>query len=152
MTEDRGEGTRSVAEQLHSTAIRLLRWARVEDTTSGLSAPRLSVLSVLVFGGMRTVTELASAEQVSAPTMTRLLQSLEDDGYVRRRRSTRDGRMVCVTATAKGRRALERGRSARLRRIESVLARLPARERTRIERAVQVLDGALRGAASAGRD
>jgi DNA-binding MarR family transcriptional regulator len=151
MTGDGGGGTGSVAEQLHSTTIRLLRWARVEDTALGLSAPRLSVLSVLVFGGMRTVTELASAEQVSAPTMTRLLQSLEEAGYVRRRRSARDGRVVCVTATAKGRRALERGRNARLRRIESVLARLPARERTRIERAVQVLDGALRGAASTGR-
>lgn len=148
MARKAGAGRDAVAEQLHATAIRLLRWVRVEDTAVGLSGPRLSVLSVLVFGGMRTVTELAAAEQVSAPTMTRLLQSLEVGGYVRRRRAPRDGRVVCVTATARGRRALERGRSARLRRIESLLAQLPPVERSRIGHAVRVLDTALREASS----
>lgn len=148
MAREAGGGGGAVAERLHATAIRLLRWVRVEDVAVGLSAPRLSVLSVLVFGGMRTVTELAAAEQVSAPTMTRLLQSLEAGGYVRRRRTRRDGRVVCVTATAKGRRALEHGRSARLRRIESLLAQLPPVEVARIGHAVRVLDTALREASS----
>src|SRR5690606_37910081 len=104
-----------LADRLHSLAIHLLRWARTVDTAAGLSAARLSVLSVLVFGGPRTVTELADAEQVATPTMTRLLQGLERDGYVRRRRERADARVVRVTATAKGRRALEAGRRARVR-------------------------------------
>lgn len=151
MSRQRVSENDGVADALHATAIRLLRWARVGDVASGLSAPRLSVLSVLVFVGARTVTELAAAEQVSAPTMTRLLQSLEAEGYVRRRRAARDGRVVIVTATSRGRRALERGRSERLRRIDSVLERLTARERTRLREAARLLDVALREAASADR-
>jgi hypothetical protein len=43
--------TRDIAARLHSSAIRLLRTLRREDDGSGLSAPRLSALSVVVFGG-----------------------------------------------------------------------------------------------------
>ena len=47
-----GEGEiRDIAGRLHSSAIRLLRTLRREDDGSGLSAPRLSALSVIVFGG-----------------------------------------------------------------------------------------------------
>jgi DNA-binding MarR family transcriptional regulator len=113
---------RAVADPLHGAAIRLLRYARAADAATGLTAPRLSVLSLLVFGGPGTVSALAEAEQVAVPTMTRLLQALEADGYVRRRRDRSDARRVEVTATARGRRVLEAGRRARLDRIEQVLA------------------------------
>src|SRR6478735_4656999 len=53
-----------VADRLHSAAIHLLRRLRREDDASGLSAPRLSALSVLVFGGPLTIGALAAAEQV----------------------------------------------------------------------------------------
>ncbi|MGH7446467.1 MAG: MarR family winged helix-turn-helix transcriptional regulator, partial [Longimicrobiales bacterium] len=127
---------RSLPDRLHSLAVHLLRYARAEDTATGLSAARLSVLSVLVFGGSRTVTELAAAEQVAAPTMTRLLQGLERDGYVRRRRDAADGRIVRVTATAKGRRALEAGRRARVRRVEEVTGALSATDAVVVTTAV----------------
>ncbi|HEX6308238.1 MAG TPA: MarR family winged helix-turn-helix transcriptional regulator [Longimicrobiales bacterium] len=143
---------RTVADRLHSLAIHLLRWARVEDAATGLSAARLSVLSVLVYGGARTVTELAEAEQVAAPTMTRLLQGLEADGYVRRRRDARDARVVQVTATARGRRALEAGRRARIRRIEMVLAQLDGRERADVAAVVSVLEESLGRAIAQSRD
>lgn len=116
-----GSDERTTAARLHSVAIRLLRLARAVDGASGLSAARLSVLSVLVYGSARSVTELAAAEQVSVPTMTRLLQGLEADGCVRRRRAAEDGRVVMVTVTAAGRRALERARLARVERIVEVL-------------------------------
>ena len=135
--------TRTLADRLHSAAIHLLRWARVEDTQTGLSAPRLSILAVLVFGGTRTVGELAAVEQVSMPTMTKLLQALEADGYVRRRRDRTDARVQRISATAAGRRALEHGRRLRLARVEAVLAELTAREAECIARAVTVLEEAL---------
>ena len=53
-----------MADRLHSAAIHLLRRLRVEDEALGISAPRLSALSVLVFAGPRRVGELAEAEQV----------------------------------------------------------------------------------------
>ena len=57
-----------IADRLHSAAIHLLRRLRREDATTGLSAPRLSALSVIVFGGPLTLGELANAEQVRPPT------------------------------------------------------------------------------------
>ena len=73
---------RVIAERLHSVAIRLLRRLRKTDAASGLPGPKLSALSVLVFGGPQTLKELAAAEQVRAPTMSRLVADLEADGFV----------------------------------------------------------------------
>ena len=72
-----GEGdTRDVAARLHSASIRLLRTLRREDDGSGLSAPRLSALSVIVFAGPLSLAELAAAEQVTPPTMSRIVEAL----------------------------------------------------------------------------
>jgi DNA-binding MarR family transcriptional regulator len=80
----RAHDAKLLADQLHSAAIHLLRQLRKEDDASGLSAPRLSALSVVVFGGPITLGALARAEQVKPPTMTRLVDALEKDGYVKR--------------------------------------------------------------------
>jgi DNA-binding MarR family transcriptional regulator len=143
-------GDEELADRLHSAAIHVLRYARQDDAAAGVSAARLSVLAALVYGGARTVTELAAAEQVAVPTMTRLLQGMEGEGHVRRRRDGVDGRVVRVRATASGRRALERGRRARLARIGKVLARLEAAERESLGRGVVALGAALREAVTAG--
>jgi hypothetical protein len=70
MTESK---RREAADRIHSAAIHLLRRVREVDTkTMGLSPARASALSVLVFGGARSLTELAEAERVTAATMSRL--------------------------------------------------------------------------------
>ena len=66
----------SVADRLHSTAIHLLRRVRKQDVASGEGPARLSALSVLVFGGAKTLGELAAAEQVKPPTMSRIIAGL----------------------------------------------------------------------------
>ena len=104
-----------VADRLHSAAIHLLRWLRREDEAAGLSPARLSALSVVVFGGPLPIGELARAEQVRPPTMTRLVQALERDGLVAREPDPADGRVTRVRATAEGarivtlRKRLEKG-------------------------------------------
>ncbi|HYL26878.1 MAG TPA: MarR family transcriptional regulator [Candidatus Nitrosotalea sp.] len=110
-----------VAGRLHSVAIRVLRHAREADRESGLGPARLSALSVLVFGGPCTLTDLASAEQVSAPTMSRVVQGLQRAGLARREASTRDARASIVHATEKGKAILKRARQARLKRVEMLL-------------------------------
>src|ERR671933_1067936 len=72
----------ATADRLHSAAIHLLRRVRRQDDASGLTAPRLSALSVIVFGGPLTLGALAAAEQVRPPTMTRIVQALEEAGLV----------------------------------------------------------------------
>ena len=88
-----------VADRLHSAAIRLLRRVRVEDAASGVTPAQLSALSVLVFGGPRSVTALADAEQVAVPTISRLVATLEAAGLVCRERR---GRNVIVRRTPRG--------------------------------------------------
>ena len=92
----------SVADRLHSAAIHLLRRLRKRDVESEVGPAQLSALSVLVFGGPRTLGELARAEQVRPPTMTRIVAGLQRSGLVRCERDPKDRRVVRVRATPKG--------------------------------------------------
>ena len=119
------------ADRLHSAAIHLLRRLRTEDDAAGLSAPRLSALSVVVFGGPITLGDLAAAEQVRPPTITRLVRDLERDRLVRLRTDPADRRVRRVEATPKGRRLLDDGRRRRVARLTAAVAALtPAEQRT----------------------
>ena len=102
-------------------AIHLLRRVRRVDDESGLTAARLSALSVLVFGGGTTLGHLARAEQVSAPTMSRLVGALEREGLATREPHTEDGRAVIVRATEEGRARLLRGRERRVAELVELL-------------------------------
>jgi DNA-binding MarR family transcriptional regulator len=134
------------ADRLHSAAIHLLRLLRREDDAAGLSAPRLSALSVLVFGGPRTVGELAAAEQVRPPTMTRLVQALAAEGLVSREADPADARAVRVRATAKGKRLLQEGRARRVEALAGRLASLPAGDLATLDRAAEIVSDLTRPA------
>lgn len=134
-------GAVELADRLHSAAIRLLRRLRRQDEASGLSAPRLSALSVLVFAGPRSLGELAAAEQVRPPTMTRLVAALEAEGLVARAADPADARRVLLAATARGRRLLQAGRARRVEALARGLAVLPAAERALLARAAELLAG-----------
>lgn len=133
-----------IATRLHAAAIHLLRTVRREDAAAGLTAPRLSVLSVLVFGGPLTIGALAAAEQVSAPTMTKLVAGLARDGLVERRPAPSDGRSVVVAATARARDLLLEGRTRRVRRLMALIGALPEADLATVRRATEVIEQALR--------
>jgi len=137
---------RSIADRLHSTAIKLLRRLRREDEAMGLTAARASALSVLVFGGRPiTLGALAQAEQVSAPTVTRLIVGMERDGLVRREPDPKDGRVVWLHATPKGAKLLHAGRRRRVAALEADLASLAPTERHTLADAVSILERVLQG-------
>lgn len=128
------------ADRLHSAAIHLLRRLRREDAKTGLSAPRLSALSVVVFAGPLTLGELAAAEQVKPPTMTRLVSALETEGLVVREADASDGRLTRIRATAAGRTLLMRGRARRVAALASEVRALESADRDVVERAVAILE------------
>jgi len=132
-----------LADRLHSAAIHLLRRLRKEDAKAGLSAPRLSALSVVVFAGPVTLGELAHAEQVRPPTMTRLVSALEDDGLVARETDPNDGRLTRIRATPKGRALLLRGRARRVQALTAEVRALATEERQALARAVATLEGVI---------
>jgi DNA-binding MarR family transcriptional regulator len=121
------------ADRFHSAAIHALRHVRREDPATGLSAARLSALSVLVYGGPRTLGE----------TMTRIVQFLEQDGYVRRESDPADGRVVRVQATAKGKHVMQQGRKRRVQNLADLLGKLSPAEVTRVHEAAELVERAL---------
>ncbi len=128
------------ADRLHSAAIHLLRSLRVEDRASGLSGPRLSALSVIVFAGPLPMSGLALAEQVQPPTITKLVRDMERDGLVERVRDTDDRRVLMVRATVRGRSLLQEGRRRRVVRLAAALEKLPAVDRKLLARAARLID------------
>jgi DNA-binding MarR family transcriptional regulator len=120
-------GTLEVADQLHSAAIHLLRRLRARDRRSGIGPAQLSALSVLVFGGPRSLGELADAEEVRPPTMSRMVAGLQRSGLVCRH-ATEDGRRVRLEATAKGKKILWEARKRRVKSLAHSLASLAEKE------------------------
>lgn len=131
---------RAVADRVHSVAIHVLRAVRVADGRSGLSPARLSALSVLVFGGPRTIGELARADGVRSPTMTQLVNGLEAEGLARRGSATGDGRRVLVEATPAGERAMRAAQGRRLDLLVELLGTADAAELDLLDRAAAVLE------------
>lgn len=130
-----------IADRLHSLAIHLLRRVAALDQRSGVTGPRLSVLSVLVLGGgPRTLGALAAAEHVRPPTMSRLIQAMEAEGLVARAASPDDARATLIRATAAGARVLRQARSRRLAALRALLGTLRPVQVRQIERAVRILE------------
>jgi DNA-binding MarR family transcriptional regulator len=140
-----GDGDlRDVAGRLHSASIRLLRTLRREDDGSGLSAPRLSALSVLVFAGPQSLAALAAAEQVRPPTMSRIVDALVDFGLATREAKPGDRRSVRIEATEAGRALLETGRERRVGALVARLGTLADSERRALARGVEILERIVR--------
>lgn len=128
------------ADRLHSAAIHLLRRVRREDAGAGLTAPQLSALSVIVYRGELTLGELAHAEQVRPPTITRVVAALVRRGLAGRSPRHTDRRVTVVRPTANGRQLLESGRRRRIAALADELARLPPADLARIDRALDLLE------------
>jgi DNA-binding MarR family transcriptional regulator len=135
----RGEDAYMLAEALHRAAIGLLRGIKTADQETGLSPPRLSALSVLVFGGPQSLASLAKAEGVKPPTMSKLVAELEHEGFVEKSADPADGRGLVIAATAQGKKVMLQGRDRRLALLKQRLGRLNAREIARIAAAAPVL-------------
>ena len=128
-----------VATALHRAAIRLLRAVRVADDETGVSAPKLSALSVLTFGGPSSLSALAKAEQVTPATMSKLVSDLETAGLVAKRADREDKRGLRIEVTAKGRALMEEGRKRRLALLTKRIAKLTREERAQLADAAALM-------------
>lgn len=129
----------AIADRLHSAAIHLLRRVRKQDILTGEGPARLSALSVLVFGGPKTLGELAAAEQVKPPTMSRIVGGLARSHLVEITKDPQDARRVRIRATVRGAQLLHKGRQLRIAYLAAHLDRLPPEERVKLGEAVEVL-------------
>jgi DNA-binding MarR family transcriptional regulator len=136
-----------VADRLHSAAIHLLRHARQQDTLARQGPARLSALSVLVFGGPMALGQLAVAEQVKAPTMSRIVAGLKRSGLAKIETDSKDARRIRVTATAKGKRLLQQARTRRVRLLAETLSGLKEPAINTLLKAAELMERAVRQAA-----
>jgi len=128
-----------VADRLHSAAIHLLRRVRKQDLVTGEGPARLSALSILVFGGPLTPGQMAAAEQVKPPTMTRIIAGLERSGLAKRVPDSSDARRVRIHATPAGTRLLQRGRKMRTEYLAKQLDGLSGEDLAAVDEAVEIL-------------
>jgi DNA-binding MarR family transcriptional regulator len=140
-TRNTGQGgdAHALAEALHRAAIGLLRGIKTADQETGLSPPRLSALSVLVFAGPQSLALLAKAEGVKPPTMSKLVAELEHEGLVAKSADPRDGRGLLIAATSQGKKIMLQGRDRRLALLKERLGRLDAKEIARLADAAPIL-------------
>jgi DNA-binding MarR family transcriptional regulator len=129
----------AVADRLHSAAIHLLRHVRKQDVATGEGPARLSALSVLVFGGAKTLGELAASEQVKPPTMSRIVAGLARSRLIEITADPADARRMRIRATAKGTRMLQKGRELRIAYLASHLESLNPQELAKLGEAVEIL-------------
>ena len=88
--------------------------------------------------------ELAAAEQVKPPTMSRVVAGLERNGLVERFADSNDARRVRLCATAKGVKLMKQGRKRRIQYLAQNLKALQADEVEVIRHAVEILERVLK--------
>ena len=133
-----------LAARLASLSTVLQRHLSRTDAGEGLTRARLSALALLVLGGPRTLGDLAAAEHVRPPTMTRLVHAMEADGRVARDQNPDDGRSVVIRATPKGVKQLEQGRTRQIAPLAEAISDLGRDERQQLAEAADVLGQVLR--------
>ncbi len=133
-----------LAARLASLSTVLQRHLARADTGDGLTRARLSALALLVLGGPRTLGDLAAAEHVRPPTMTRLVHAMEADELVARVKNPADGRSVVIRATAKGVISLEQGRRRQIAPLAENISGLDHSERQQLADAADLLGRVLR--------
>ncbi|MGI8644966.1 MAG: MarR family winged helix-turn-helix transcriptional regulator [Nocardioides sp.] len=130
-----------LASELRLSVMRLRRRLAVErHPDNELSLGAMAVLGALLRHDEQTVGELARAEKVQPPSMTRTVNCLEEDGYVERRPHLSDRRQVLVGLSERGRATVLADRRRRDAWLTQRLAGLTPDERETLRRAAPLLD------------
>lgn len=96
------ESLHLTATDLRMATFRLARRLRSVRAVDAMSDAQLAVLATLRMHGQRTITSLAERERVTAPSMTNMINGLEEQGYVIRTPDAEDRRRVQVDITESG--------------------------------------------------
>jgi DNA-binding MarR family transcriptional regulator len=130
-----------LASSLRVSVARLHRRLRTEDVDDlGVSVGGVAVLALLYREGERSIGQLASAERVQPPSMTRTVTCLEEEGYVERHAHPTDGRQIVVRLADKGRDLLAAERRRRDAWLTRRLRELTPEERAVLRQAAPILE------------
>jgi DNA-binding MarR family transcriptional regulator len=128
-----------LAAALRDSITRLNRRLRQARPIGDLTITQLSALTSLELNGALTPRELADAERVQPPTLTKIVAKLEERGLVQRTPHPTDGRQVILAATESGRAVILEHRRARDEWLARQLAALTPEERETLGKAAEIL-------------
>ncbi|BCJ26272.1 MULTISPECIES: MarR family transcriptional regulator [Actinocatenispora] len=128
-----------LAATLRTAITRLNRRLRRARPVSELTQSQLSALTSLELAGALSPKELADAERVQPPSVTRTVAALEGRGLVQRTPHPTDGRQVILAPTEQGRQIVVADRKARDAWLAQRLAELTGEERETLRRAAELL-------------
>jgi DNA-binding MarR family transcriptional regulator len=134
-----GEAEEELATRLRVAVTRLNRRLR-QQSLAGLSPSQAAALGSINRLGSPTLGELALAEQVQPPTMTRLVAGMEREGLVVRFQDDDDRRVWRVRLSGDGRRMLQRIHRLKNAFLARRLAALDDAERERVVELTELLE------------
>ncbi|HAQ60245.1 MAG TPA: MarR family transcriptional regulator [Microbacterium sp.] len=139
LTSSPGPALADDASRLRLAVMRFSRRLRAERAVDTMSDGQIAVLGWLRVKGAHTLGELAERERVSAPSMNRIVNCLEESGYVTRTPDGKDRRKVNIALSDAGRDVITE--TARLRDVwlESVLSEFTPTERAALAEAESLL-------------
>ncbi|WP_137845475.1 MarR family transcriptional regulator [Microbacterium sp. 2FI] len=130
----------AAASDLRIATFRFARRLRTQRAIDSMSDGQFAVLAALWVHGPHTLGELADRERVSAPSMNRTVNCLQDAGYVARSADESDGRKVVISLTDNGRSVVDETARRRDAWVESALADLSPDERETLARAAEIMN------------
>jgi DNA-binding MarR family transcriptional regulator len=138
-TNTNGVNPAVLATTLRDSIVRLNRRLRQVRPLGEVTQSQLSALTSLELAGALTPRELAEAERVQPPTLTKIVAKLELLGLVQRTPHPTDGRQVVLSATDAGRQVFAEHRRARDEWLTNRLAGLSAEEQSTLNAAADIL-------------
>ena len=138
-TDSTPEDLAAEASEVRIATFRLARRLRAERAVDSMSDAQFAVLATLKVHGPHTLGDLAERERVSAPSMNRTVNCLEESGYLTRTPDDVDRRKVNIAVTDAGRGVVEETARRRDAWLEAVLGDLPPAKRTLLRRAAEVM-------------
>lgn len=127
------------ASDLRIAVFRLARRMRTQRAVDSMSDGQFAVLAALWVHGPHTLGELADRERVSAPSMNRTVNCLQDAGYTERSADESDGRKVVISLTEAGRSVVDETARRRDAWVEEALGDLDADDRDVLVRAAEIM-------------
>ncbi|MEA5455893.1 MarR family transcriptional regulator [Sinomonas sp. JGH33] len=128
-----------LAVELRIAVMRTARVLRTQASSDAVTSGQTTVLGLLAKRGPQTMRQLAEAERVQAPSMTRTVNALAAQGLVTRTDNPTDGRQVVVELADEGRAVLEESRRLRSAWLASRLEDLSEADRATMHRAAEIL-------------
>ena len=129
----------SAASRLRIATFRLARRMRTQRAVDSMSDGQFAVLAALRVHGAHTLGDLAERERVSAPSMNRTVNCLQESGYIVRAADESDGRKVVISLTPEGEAVVEETARRRDAWVEASLAELTPAERETLAAAAELM-------------